>query len=307
MQCQHAPAVNSTASARSLFTTPALAVHDAACRAPTGERGAIPGGDDPRVVLVRRGAFIVQRGASEHVADPCTAIVLWDRTEYRVRHPSAEGDDCVVIAIERCMAGTLLGALRRDRDVALPLTPLLQVAVAAFVTTAHRGVHEPAVAEQAAFGLLEAIVANAAHRAPAVQGPTRQLATAAIELIHRDLAVNHSISEIADELGCSRFHLMHAFRAEIGEALRAYRVRARLGVALHRLADGDEDLSRLAADVGFASHSHLTDTFVRTFGVPPSQLRDYLHAARDVPYHTEKARESKSRRLVNRLRPPRIA
>jgi AraC-like DNA-binding protein len=294
MQCRHAPALNSTGSARSLFTTPALAVYDVACRAHPRERGALPTSDDQRVVLVRRGAFIVQRGAREHVADPCTAIVLWDRTEYRVRHPSAEGDDCVVIAIEPCMAGTLLGALRRDRDVALPLTPLLQVAVAAFVTAAQRGDCVPAAAEQAAFGLLEAIVAKAAHREPAVQGPTRQLAIAAIELIHRDLTVNHSIAEIADELGCSRFHLMHAFRAEIGEALRAYRVRARLGVALHRLADGDEDLATLAADVGFASHSHLTDSFVRTFGAPPSQLRAYLHAARDVPGEAQRDRERAS-------------
>ncbi|MEO7731512.1 MAG: AraC family transcriptional regulator [Kofleriaceae bacterium] len=269
--------MNGTSVAHSLLTTPALAVHDVACCGQPANHGVLLGGDAPRLVLVRRGAFIVQRDDREHVADPCSAIVLWDRVDYRVRHPGPGGDDCVVIALDHRVAGRLLGGLRRDRDVALPLGPQLQVAVAAFGTAARRAA-TPATTEQAALGLLAAIVANADQR-PVAQGPTRQLATAAIGLIHRDLATNHEIAEVADELGCSTFHLMHAFRAELGQTLRAYRVRARLGVALHRLADGEDDLATLAVELGFASHSHLTDTFVRALGAPPSQLRAYLRGA----------------------------
>jgi AraC-like DNA-binding protein len=257
-----------------------LAVHDVACGGQPRTHGVLPDTDTPRVVLVRRGAFVVRCDSREYVADPCTAIVLWDRAEYRVRHPGADGDDCVVIAIDRRVAGSSFGALRRDRDVALPLSPRLQIAVAAFASAAHRLTGEPEAFEPAAVGLLEAIVANAAGRSRVEQGPTRQLATAAIELIHRDLAINHAIAEIAEQLGCSTFHLMHAFRAETGATLRSYRVRARLGVALHRLADGDDDLAALAMDLGFASHSHLTDTFVQTLGAPPSQVRTYLRGAR---------------------------
>jgi len=268
--------MNRTSVTHALLTTPALAVHDVACCGQPARHGELLAGDTPRLVLVRRGAFIVQRGDREHVADPCSAIVLWDRMDYRVRHPGPGGDDCVVIALDRRVAGRLLGGLR-DRDVALPLCPRLQISVAAFGAAARRTA-APGTTEQAAFGLLAAIVANADQRAVA-HGPTRQLVTAAIELIHRDLATNHEIAGIADELGCSTYHLMHAFRAELGQTLRAYRVRARLGVALHRLADGEHDLAGLAVELGFASHSHLTDTFVRALGAPPSQLRASLRGA----------------------------
>jgi AraC-like DNA-binding protein len=69
---------------------------------------------------------------------------------------------------------------------------------------------------------------------------------------------------------------MRAMRAELGTTLRGYRVAARVGAALHRLADGEADLTRLALELGFASHAHLTTTFVRLLGAPPRELRRRL-------------------------------
>ena len=52
-----------------------------------------------------------------------------------------------------------------------------------------------------------------------------------------------------------------------------YRTHLRVRAAIERLLAGADDLSTIAADCGFASHSHLTDTFRRTLGTPPSRLR----------------------------------
>jgi len=38
-------------------------------------------------------------------------------------------------------------------------------------------------------------------------------------------------------------------------------------------AGGEEDLTSLALDLGFSSHSHLTDAFRKEFGNPPSAMR----------------------------------
>ena len=48
--------------------------------------------------------------------------------------------------------------------------------------------------------------------------------------------------------------------------------------ALERIADPALPLTELALDLGFASHSHFTDTFRRTFGRPPSAVRAAVRA-----------------------------
>lgn len=71
----------------------------------------------------------------------------------------------------------------------------------------------------------------------------------------------------------SPFHLARSFRRQTGYTLHEYRTHLRLRAALERLADGDEDVAVIARAVGFSSHSHLTASFRRAFGVPPSCVR----------------------------------
>jgi len=55
-------------------------------------------------------------------------------------------------------------------------------------------------------------------------------------------------------------------------------VRARLALALDRLADSSLTLSEIAAEVGFSSHAHLTSAFRQIFGLAPSTLRQRWRA-----------------------------
>jgi len=43
--------------------------------------------------------------------------------------------------------------------------------------------------------------------------------------------------------------------------------------AIERIAGGERSLARLAADLGFADHAHLTRAVKRETGAPPSRLR----------------------------------
>ena len=84
------------------------------------------------------------------------------------------------------------------------------------------------------------------------------------------------LSELARELGCSAFHLCHVFRKQTGMTLSDYQHQIRLRRSLDRVADSESRLTDLALELGYASHSHFTHFFRRTFGVTPSALRSRL-------------------------------
>lgn len=86
---------------------------------------------------------------------------------------------------------------------------------------------------------------------------------------------------LAPALGLSRFALCRQFRAATGRSVLEYREDLRLVAAIGRLRDDpDADLATLAADLGFASHSHFTARFRRRLGVPP---RTFVTARRRPP------------------------
>ena len=82
-----------------------------------------------------------------------------------------------------------------------------------------------------------------------------------------------TLDELGRAVNVSPFHLARSFRRETGYTLHEYRTHLRLRAAFERLAGGDEDVAVIARSVGFSSHSHLTASFHRAFGVPPSCVR----------------------------------
>jgi AraC-like DNA-binding protein len=88
------------------------------------------------------------------------------------------------------------------------------------------------------------------------------------------------LEELARVVHCSPFHLARQFRAVTGTSIASYLLRLRLAIALQRLAEGQADLAGLAADLGFASHSHFGARFRAVFGASPGSVRDSLSAGR---------------------------
>jgi AraC family transcriptional regulator len=87
------------------------------------------------------------------------------------------------------------------------------------------------------------------------------------------------LDDIARSLYVSPYHLCRLFREQIGVPIHDYLNRLRLREALEAIAGGDADLSRLAAGLGFSSHSHFTAAFRKELGIPPSEVKK-LAAAR---------------------------
>ncbi len=75
-----------------------------------------------------------------------------------------------------------------------------------------------------------------------------------------------SIARLGSIANLSAFHLCHVFHELVGTSIYDYVVRERLAQALNAVLDGGDDITTIALDAGFASHSHFTARFRRFFG-----------------------------------------
>jgi AraC-like DNA-binding protein len=136
---------------------------------------------------------------------------------------------------------------------------------------------DPLLVEEAALRIVRAVMSSTisrSRRRGSTRSAHRELAEAAKELLASTLPEQLGLHDLAARLRASPFHLARVFRNETGYSLHEYRTQLRLRLALERLPDSGGSLSALAFELGFASHSHFTDTFHREFGVAPSAVRD---------------------------------
>ena len=70
------------------------------------------------------------------------------------------------------------------------------------------------------------------------------------------------------------------FRDSVGTSIYDYVLQERLAHTLDAVLDCGDDLTAIALDAGFASHSHFTTRFRTFFGCTPGALRRVGTAAR---------------------------
>jgi AraC-like DNA-binding protein len=99
----------------------------------------------------------------------------------------------------------------------------------------------------------------------------RRLANSAREALIADPGLG--VTDLARIVGCSPFHLSRVFRRETETTISEYRLRLRVREALARISAGEENLARLATDLGFSDHSHLTRLLVLELGETPTAIR----------------------------------
>jgi AraC-like DNA-binding protein len=269
-----------------LLTTPTLAVGEFRCPPgdPSwGETNVI--GDRAHVVFPRCSVVIRHLGREPVLATPNHAMLYNAEQAYRRQLHNDRGDESVFVALpheslERLAAD---GAPMLDRGTRIRVshvptdrrTYLLQHLLVRHLQA------RPADllgAEEAATRLALVTLAGPLPRRTASRERTatahRQLAEAAKTELAADPAAKATLGELAARLHTSAFHLARVFRAETGFSLAGFRQALRLRAALERLPLTERDLTTLALELGFASHSHFTASFTREYGVAPSAVRD---------------------------------
>lgn len=251
------------------------------CRQPRVDCGYGEGNEPARIVFTRRGSFAMHVGAKTYFARPGQAVFIRGHVEYRVTHPDRQGCDCCTDVLLDEAVLDMLGledaasspgrVFGHDMDLQMTHVQVL-LGLRRSDATAEDG-------EDVLFDLFDRLVqANTRRRQLSRPVAVRQVARAE-EAIIGHAGENLSIQSLAGMAGCSPFHLCRLFRQHTGQSLRQFRLRHRIGNALDRLAEGEDDLAALACDVGFNSHSHMTDAFRQALGRSPRQLRTQLEQA----------------------------
>jgi AraC-like DNA-binding protein len=264
---------------QTLLRSPSFVVIDQVCRPPRVNCGC-PDGDEPaHFLFTRRGAFAVSVGSRVCYARPGQAVLVQRNADYRVAHPDAAGCDCCT---DVRVDDAVLDALGLDTPPPCRELPHDLEFQQAHVEMWLGLRHAPADAddpEELLYDALGCLLRNAASmRLRRSAGSSRRLARVE-EAIIGQAGENLHVAQLAALANCSPFHLCRLFRARTGQSLRRFRLQQRLGTALGRLADGEDDLAALACDLGFSSHSHMTAAFRQQFGRTPRELRDELRRA----------------------------
>jgi AraC-like DNA-binding protein len=234
--------------------------------------------------------WIRHAGSRAFVADPHVITIYNRGQEYTRDLLAADGDRCDWYGVSAEAAQEIAGAYearagdstRPFRLPCGPCPPELYLRQRALFHRLERGDIDALEAEESVIAVVADAIGAAygAHgRWPAPQEPL----DAQLDLVERARAdiVTHSrerttLSATAHRLGASPFHLCRVFRRLTGMSVHTYRIELRQRLALEALAAESVSVSRVAADLGFASHSHLTATLRLRLGLTPTRLRRVL-------------------------------
>jgi AraC family transcriptional regulator len=95
-----------------------------------------------------------------------------------------------------------------------------------------------------------------------------------LELLRASSARSVPLAALAAQVSLSPSRLAHLFRANMGLPVRRYLLWLRLNDAISAMSQG-ANITQAAHDAGFSDSAHLTRTFRRMFGMPPSRLRSH--------------------------------
>jgi AraC family transcriptional regulator len=274
---------------RTLFESDVVAIGHVTARPSASPFGEVERQDANVVVLPLAGIFAKHDGPRRHViATPNHAVLIAAGSPYRISLPADIGDQSLTLRFSGAELARLLPqAVSRDgfdsRAFAsyglLPPSTMLGRSLLwqRFV----RGEWDPVEVEELGIGLLISVLhAVRKERRGRARGAARERAGGRlrrVECVKEAISLyperKWTLGALADLASVSPCHLARMFRDEVGAPVYRYLLRARLAKALEIVLGADTELTAVALDTGFASHSHFTARFRALFGSTPTELR----------------------------------
>jgi AraC family transcriptional regulator len=254
-----------------------------ACRPRTAEEFA----STTHLVFPYRGIYMRHVGSDQAVADANHVLFFNAEEGYQVSHPVAGGDSSLSLNLAdsilcelapgRILSERAIMGFRRQHQ---GIDPRAQALVALLRHGLHNGTLEPLEAEGLTLTLVcRSLGPRTSHECRATHG-NRRLTDRVKVLLASDLSRRWTLAEIAAEIRGSPVYLTQVFRQVEGIPLYRYHLRLRLARALDLIARYD-DLSALAADLGFSSHSHFSAAFRQAYGRSPTAFQQCAMASRE--------------------------
>jgi AraC family transcriptional regulator len=263
-------------STRLLLESPLARVYDVVCRTPRSSYGDFMRNAVTQIGLPRRGVFLIERQGETAVIDTNTAMMLGPDDEYRVAHPTSDGDEGTVLALPADLVEDAIGSVEGRVGNLRPRDALAVRVVYRALRDAGSDQLEAEDATLLLWGSLSRAFADTRNDDRTL-GPGQRLRIERARALLASTPTDHwDLGALGRALGCSPFHLSRQFRAATGETISRYALRLRLSVALERLAEGERDIAALAVDTGFSHHSHFSARFRSVYGIRPTEAREIL-------------------------------
>jgi AraC family transcriptional regulator len=264
-----------------LLDSGTVAVRHVDCRGSCRHRSAEERASHTHFVFPYRGLYLRHVGNDLAVADANHVLFFNESQGYQVSHPITGGDASLVVSLAAPMLAELAPkSLINDGE---PLTfnqqhlridARTQALVMLLKHSLRHGSIEPLEAEGLALTLVSRAIGPRTARAPGASHVRRRLADRIKVLLAGDLSRRWTLAQIAAEIRGSPVYLTQVFQQVEGMPLYRYHLRLRLARALDLVAER-EDLSALAQDLGFSSHSHFSAAFKQAYGMTPAQFRAF--------------------------------
>ena len=262
-----------------LLDTDSVALRNVRCGGACRHRSAEECASTTHLVFPYRGVYLRHVGSDQAVADANHVLFFNAGEGYQISHPLAGGDASLSLGLSEPILRELVpNSLLNDRGALgfrrqhQRIDPGAQALVARLRHSLNNGTVEPLEAEGLLLNLVcRSLGPRTAHE-PRATHARRRLADRVKVLLASDLSRRWTLADIAAEIRGSPVYLTQVFQQVEGIPLYRYHLRLRLARALDLIAQSD-DLSALAADLGFSSHSHFTAAFRQAYGRSPSAFK----------------------------------
>jgi AraC-like DNA-binding protein len=262
-----------------LLDTGTVAVRHVDCQGICRHRSAEECASHTHFVFPYRGVYLRHVGGDQAVADANHVLFFNEGQGYQVSHPVTGGDASLVLSVDestmRDLAPKQLVCESADfafNQQYLRIDARAQALVMLLKHSLQNGSIEPLEAEGLSLTLVSRTLGPRTSRAPGASYARRRLVDRVKVLLAGDLSRRWALAEIAAEIKGSPVYLTQVFQQVEGLPLYRYHLRLRLARALDLIAER-EDLSALAQDLGFSSHSHFSAAFRQHYGVTPGEFR----------------------------------
>jgi AraC-like DNA-binding protein len=261
-----------------LLDTGLVSVRQVNCRGTCRHRSVEECASNTHFVFPFRGVYLRHVGDDQAVADANHVLFFNQGQGYQVSHPVNGGDASLVLDIAEPMLAELAprelladGAAPRFSLQHLRIDARAQALVMLLKHSLGNGTIETLEAEALSLTLVSRAIGPRTSRASGATRARRRLVDRVKVLLAGDLSRRWTLAEIAAEIRGSPVYLTQVFQQVEGLPLYRYHLRLRLARALDLIAER-EDLSGLAQDLGFSSHSHFSAAFRQAYGCTPSEF-----------------------------------
>jgi len=234
-------------------------------RAPQNDSGFSP---DFQIALPYRGLFLWKVGDDEVVGDPNQLLFVRGGEPYRV---TSRGFAELIITPSKDVLVEIAGDHPLFTRRTWRADPQLQSFRTRFLYWVSAPDRDPLQAEELVLALLRAALQRDTRSALPSRASAK-LIRRTKEILEQHLSHRILLGDVARAAGASPAYLTDLFTRVEGVSLHQYLTQLRLARALVELPHTN-DLTALALNLGFSSHSHFTHAFRKGFGCTPSQFR----------------------------------